>query len=412
MAALNLLGRALQLLLLTLAPTVGAPEPGTPGALIGVIALVYLLAAPAVSALLYRNLRTLESLAAAIGWAVTSVVLVVVASVFRGESAPLLRGYYLAAPFVWISLALTAASLGGRYLGTTIRGRKAFSAIVVLVVGVIVFRVSADHIAAAREPKRPPGAEGTPAIEKQPDPRTIDRVGELLPALDQCVARDPKSCTCLARRAMVRARLQDSPGATADVLAAEGAGCAADEAPIRLREIAVSVFALANDLVAVGARLEAAKDRASNPVFLYGDGLLALARGDADDALRLAKAAVDAGGDRDAQLFYVQLLIGKRDDATARPLLQKLLAQFPSDGNALYDLALLDDYAGDYNRAREGYLAALKVDPKQRNARYNLAMLTLGRGISGEAKHHAEAFAKDYPDDPRGPTLLKITGSR
>lgn len=412
---MNSLGRALSLLVLAIHPKIGAPEPAPTGVVVGLVALLLFLGAPAMSFAVWRRLRTLESLAAAILWAVTSIALVVAAEVCSGANAPLLRAYDVAAPLVWLSLALSFASLAGRYLGSSWKGRKALGAIVVLVPGIVIFQTNRDYVSSApatwkRANTQDPSGESAIA---QPDPRTVDRVAELAPALDACVRKSPSSCGCLARRAIVRARSSDVAGAAADVRAAESAQCDLDAQPVRLREVAVTVFALRPDDAAdLGRLLDGAKDRSTNASFLYGDAVLALRRGDADEALRLAAAAASAGGDKDAKLFYVQLLMTKGKNAEAKPVVDEILAAFPSDANALYDRALIDDLAGRFNDAREGYLRALKVDPKLKDARYNLAVLTLRAGIAAEAKHHAETFVKDYPDDPRGETLLRITGSK
>ena len=58
----------------------------------------------------------------------------------------------------------------------------------------------------------------------------------------------------------------------------------------------------------------------------------------------------------------------------------------------------------------QGYLAALKTDPKQADARYNLAVLCFDRGIHEEARHHAARFRSSFADDPRGPALEHMVG--
>lgn len=418
MELLNLAGRALRLLLLVCAPEVGSPEPAPMDAALGALGLVALMAAPALSILLWRRLRTLESFAAAIGWTLTVIAALVCAVMYAGPRAPLLRAYYVVAPLFWISAALTAASLGGRYLGSTIRGRKAVSAVVVLVVGIVTFKLSYEYLASPdemwRRVARLDRGNETATLRSQPDPRSVAKVSELVPALDACIQRNPASCACLTRRAYARAKLSNTAGAIEDVRAAESAKCDVDAGPIRLREVAVSAFASRADVTAdeLASRLEGASDRATNPTLLYGDAVVANLRGDVDTALRLVKPAAELGEDRDAQLLYAYLLLARGEDALAQPVLDSILERYPAEPNALYDRALIHDHAGEYNKAREGYLAALRADPRQKNARYNLAMLTLRQGIGAEAKHHAEVFVRDYPDDLRGATLLRMTGGQ
>ncbi len=93
-------------------------------------------------------------------------------------------------------------------------------------------------------------------------------------------------------------------------------------------------------------------------------GRLAEARAEAD-------RAIDAGAGRKAQLLAgaLAILAGDLDGAKAR--LTPLAEQGSSDAEVLYNLALIADKRGDYNGARQGYLAALKADPRSADARYN-----------------------------------------
>lgn len=71
-------------------------------------------------------------------------------------------------------------------------------------------------------------------------------------------------------------------------------------------------------------------------------------------------------------------------------------------------VALHHDEKGDYNRARAGYLAALRADPRHADARHDLALLCWRQGVEEEARHHAETFRRAFPDDPRGPKLTAL----
>ena len=66
------------------------------------------------------------------------------------------------------------------------------------------------------------------------------------------------------------------------------------------------------------------------------------------------------------------------------------------------------DRKNDFNKAREGYLAALRADPRMGDARYNLALLTLRHGAVDEARHHAGKLAEIAPADPRNAGLARI----
>ncbi len=125
-----------------------------------------------------------------------------------------------------------------------------------------------------------------------------------------------------------------------------------------------------------------------------------------------AKAAIDAGGGRDAILQQAKLaILGQRYDEAATPLGTLALAD-PNDAAVQYDLALVRHHQGDYNRARNGYLATLRADPQYADARYNLAVLCLAHGFAEEARHHAAKFRASFPQDPRGPELeLRVGGA-
>lgn len=125
-----------------------------------------------------------------------------------------------------------------------------------------------------------------------------------------------------------------------------------------------------------------------------------------------AKAAIAAGGGRDAILQQAKLaILGQRYDEAATPLGTLALAD-PSDAAVQYDLALVRQHQGDYNRARNGYLATLRADPQYADARYNLAVLCLAHGFAEEARHHAAKFRATFPQDPRGPELeLRVGGT-
>jgi tetratricopeptide (TPR) repeat protein len=132
--------------------------------------------------------------------------------------------------------------------------------------------------------------------------------------------------------------------------------------------------------------------------------------GDLAGAFAEAEAAVAAGGGRDASVHAAKLAILREDYDAAMAFLGPLVAADPADAVAQYNLALAYQHKGDYNRARNGYLAALKTDPRQADARYNLAVLCFERGIHEEARHHVAKFRSTYVDDPRGPALERMVG--
>lgn len=133
-------------------------------------------------------------------------------------------------------------------------------------------------------------------------------------------------------------------------------------------------------------------------------------QGNLDAARTEAEAAVAAGGGRDAKLQVAKLAILGRRYADAQAVLEPLVQANADDATAQYDLALVHQQQGNYNRARNGYLATLRADARYADARYNLAVLCLDHGFTEEAKHHVEKFRTAFPDDARGPELERRIG--
>jgi tetratricopeptide (TPR) repeat protein len=133
-------------------------------------------------------------------------------------------------------------------------------------------------------------------------------------------------------------------------------------------------------------------------------------QGDLATARIEAEAAVAAGGGRDAKLQVAKLAILERRYADAQTVLEPLVQANAGDAAAQYDLALVRQHQGDYNKARNGYLATLRADGRYADARYNLAVLCLDHGFTDEAKHHVAKFRTAFPEDARGPELERRIG--
>lgn len=133
-------------------------------------------------------------------------------------------------------------------------------------------------------------------------------------------------------------------------------------------------------------------------------------QGDLETARIEADAAMAAGGGRDAVLQVTKIAILQQRYADAVAPLDALVKADPNDVAAQYNLALVRHHQGDYNRARNGYLAALRADPRHADARYNLAVLCSAHGFVEEAQHHVAKFRATFPDDARGPELDRRIG--
>ncbi len=117
--------------------------------------------------------------------------------------------------------------------------------------------------------------------------------------------------------------------------------------------------------------------------------------------------AIAAGAGRDAKLLAAKLAIQRDDLDAATTLLEPLSTADPNDADAQYNLALVAQRRGSFNKARAGYLATLRADPSYAAARYNLAVMTWNAGARDEAQHHARKFLELRPDDPRAAELRR-----
>lgn len=417
MSVLEPIFRAAYLGALTLAPTLLSPEPSAVGPAVEALALAALAAPIALAAWLRRAAETLEATAAAALWIVTAIVLVLVARSHDGASAPLLRGYYVAAPFVWISLATTAAAAAGHFLGSSWKNKRVGAAVVVLAGGIFLFRSGHELVAS-------PQAMWEAVLARDPaDPRAfaalftnttkLDRA-ELARAAQACLEKDKSACGCLVARADGSLSRGDAPRALVDAKSAFAASCplTTTVAGAELRDVLAFSAAKTSDVETAQRALEGAPDE-PRPRLLLARAMVAQSKGDPAVAESLARRALAVPGstERDAKLLLASLLIGRSESGEARGLLVALTKADPHDADATYDLALVDDLAGNYNAAREGYLRALRDDPEYRSARYNLAVLTMRQGILPEARHHALKFVESWPDDPRGAELVRLTGA-
>lgn len=426
-----LLTRTLHLLALTIAPKALSPEPLSPRPL-WLWGLGAALALAAILALARLFAVKVGSRLAAIGGAfvwVSVAAALGAALYFRGGHAPLARGVpFLAGP-VWIALAVVAAGAAEQWLGASFKHKRMASTILVLGIGATLLLRAAPYLgsrvqlwwAALRRDGRHERAVdelAAPLLKKRKYDeltRFADRCLELHALPQGDAPARPATCACLELRAEVKLR---TPGeaelrarAAADALL--DAQQARTRCPSRKASRAILAEALALTGQAEAALIEAQTglDEGEEPARIrYALALALHSAGRLAEGLTEAGRAVDAGGGRDARLLAGQLAILAKDLDAAVRWLEPLVKQEPGDAEARYNLALVAEMRGDYNRAREGYLAALKADPRNAGARYNLALLTFRAGVVEEARHHAKKFQETFPEDPRGQHLARTVG--
>jgi tetratricopeptide (TPR) repeat protein len=103
--------------------------------------------------------------------------------------------------------------------------------------------------------------------------------------------------------------------------------------------------------------------------------VLLAANNQLDDAYRLADQFYKLHPhDLDGEKLYLRVLVAT-NQAPARPLARKLLAEHPHDGELLYLNAVLEQKAGEFAAARDHFQQAITLAPDYAEARYNLGLV-------------------------------------
>ncbi len=332
----------------------------------------------------------------------------VLAYTFVGENGPLARGtFYLTVP-LWVGLGTVGFAIATPHLKSVKMKRAGNGSIVGAVIGVLMLLLAYPRLSNR-------GAMWTTVLENDPGNEIaashVAKAQELgnralaAKTWKTCAQNNPIACACVAG-AMDASLVEMHPDEALRIFAASGTSCT-DRADVSgLRAEALVLF---GDVDA-GAKV-AAELLAKNPVephALYAQALALSNKGDTVGSKLAAKRAVDAGRGPPAQLLLASLLIAQNDLDGADALLKSLVAADPNNAFARYDQGLVADKRERYHDAREAYLAALQLDPKLVDARYNLALLTLRSGFKPEAQHHLEKLIEIAPNDPRIPALSAL----
>jgi Flp pilus assembly protein TadD len=392
---IEVLSRVAHLFALLFAPRGLSPDPPSGSVDFAILGAFILLAGPAIGVYLVRQWDVLEAKIALGLWVCADIALVATAIGTGSRGAPLLSGFYVAAPFVWSALAATAATLAGQYLGVSFKNKRMGGAIITLVIGIFIFRDASALLSTTSD-------QWSAALAADADhERALFALGDkVTPAsLEACIKKRPSACACRVPRAE---RALDAERGAAALEELGHASCAGHRLETRAYAAQALGLAMTNrGGEASEAATKVLEQSPDDPRALFAMALAKSQLQDVDGAIDFAKRAAEHGSTRGPLLLSSQLLIGKGDLAGARAVLAKLLEQHPDDPDAVYNLAVIGDREGNYNQAREGYLKALKLRPAMANARYNLALLTLRNGFAEEAKNHIRRFVEAFPDDPR-----------
>jgi tetratricopeptide (TPR) repeat protein len=398
------LWRGLSLLWLALAPYAAkvevAPARSTGEAVLYLAAALVLLAGFAYGV---RRLAVKSRVGAALA-VFALLAACVLGSVFRGERAPLGRALLWIFPAVWAAVAFNLAGpladVAARSRGRSVAQarERAGWAIAALAFGLLGLAASyrsvgsADALLRAAVQSDPGNEILALRLARQQQRGGDERAAEATDS--ECILANPDACGCALP--LLASTLERG--------AYEEAGAVFVRAAPRCRELpgagGMLAEALAGGGEAMAARRAAESALAKDPHdarALYAKALLAVRDSDSTLARQLLEQALAAGRGGRARVELGSLLFKLGDFAGARALFEAALRDNPQDLFALYDLALVDQTQNHYHAAREGYLKLLRLDPHHLDARYNLAVLTNSVGAHAEAEHHVAEFEKLAP---------------
>lgn len=394
---------------MALAPVVAAPEPGpaTNAVVVALVAILALFAVVACAIRMRNRLATRPGDVAALLIVISVIASLVGGFLFRGANAPLGRGLFFVAIPLWAGLATSVYAALAKRAPDKPQSQHVLPALAIVTVAAIMLGASIQTFRSRERSwwatiKRDGDIERA-VLELTGEAQKERNFEAVLGVLDQCVASLPSDCICLIKRSETRIVANDTVGALVDAQSAV-ARCSSEPAAQAALAMALCASGDAPQAEAVARKALATSDARE----LHYALAVALDRlGRTQEALASARRAVELLAGRDAELFLGALLIRENDLDGAAKVLSALVAKAPNDADALYDLALIADKRSDYNKAREGYLAALRANPKLANARYNLALLTARYGVFEEARYHAKKFSEALPGDPRYMDLVR-----
>jgi tetratricopeptide (TPR) repeat protein len=139
---------------------------------------------------------------------------------------------------------------------------------------------------------------------------------------------------------------------------------------------------------------------------------LALYRSNRRDAAReAAQRATSFGRGATADVLLGMIEYEAKNFDEAARMFERAMKADPKNGDAVFNMGVLHQRRNEYRLAREAYLKALALNPSYHDARYNLAILTLGVGATSEARHHFEKLKSSAgPNDPRVSRLAERFG--
>jgi tetratricopeptide (TPR) repeat protein len=323
---------------------------------------------------------------------------------FSGDRGPLARGLVWIGPLAWSAIAVT---LAGPVVDLTAAhqnrpppraSERATWALVVVLLGALSVasawrRVGSQTALLRAALRNNPGQESAAVqlagiLERA---GTTDQAADVLRA---CAAVNPGACHC-AVATLKRGLERGAYVETGAILKQLGRNC---------QELQGVYGMLAETLAGSGymgqaeqaADIALAKNR-GDPYALYAKAMVRLNAGDYAAARHTIEQSIASDRGPRARLLLGLVLYRAGDIDAAKAVFERIVGDNPKDATALYDLALIDQVQKRHDRARQGYLRVLALDPKHLDARYNLGVLAHEAGIAAELKDHLRELEKVAP---------------
>lgn len=228
--------------------------------------------------------------------------------------------------------------------------------------------------------------------------------------LRACARINSDACHCLTR-AVERDLEREAYAAASELLYVTSEACSRQPSVLAM---SAEIAAATSIDESFAGKVALAVERAPTaPHTWYAQALVSLRQEDFTAARQLCERAIAAqrGAAAHATLGAVLHRLGEFDAAEAS--LSTALRSDPENLRALYNLALLDQVRERPMPARAGYARVLELDPQYWDARYNLALLAQRAGDEAEAQRQLEALADGAGrDDARAAALRSLLGAR
>lgn len=212
-----------------------------------------------------------------------------------------------------------------------------------------------------------------------------------------CPSGGERDCACRKRALLGAFERPVDLGAAAELARQSEGECAE-----LVGSMAEALARLGRAEEATAAALEALARAPRSAYAAYAQALTLYRRNQRETAREAANRAASFGRGAAADVLLGMIEYDAKNFDEAAKLFTRAMKADPTNSDAVFNLGVLHQRRNEYRLARESYLKTLALNPAYHDARYNLAILTLGVGATSEARHHFEKLkASAGPNDPR-----------